>query len=162
MSSYHFVWFSDHSDAEAVRIKVLETLGEVAPDAECTLEWNDSTRRNACGEVTLAGSPLFSIDLSIRPDEYFETDRELVAGRVPENSRAKRKITELLDATNTLVALTPLSEDPDDVAVKLLSTLAEANQPAIMAMDSGTVIYDASGKLIYPRSLLPHRWTRLT
>jgi hypothetical protein len=161
MSNCYFVWFNHVGDAKAVRKKILDELSNIATSVQATLHWPESTRLYANGEATLGTAPWFTMELAIRPHEYFVCEEERVVSQLPKRSKVKQRVTELLANTNTILALTPLSEDSDDVAVKLLSNLAKFNQPAVIALNSGDIIYDAMGKLIYPRSLLPNLWTRL-
>lgn len=162
MSNCYFVWFSDRSDEESIRCRVLDCLHDVADNVQGTLGWNDAAKQFASGEVTAADSPLFTIELAIRPDEYFESETERTANRIPDRSKSKQRITEVFSKANTLLAVTPLIEDPDNIGIKLLSRLAESHQPSLIAVNSGELIYDAMGMLLYPRSFLPRRWTRLT
>jgi len=162
LSTCNFVWFNHVGDAEAVRNKVLDELSGIAADVQATLEWREPTRLFASGEAAVGTDPWFTIELAIRPHEYFVCEEERVASQLPKRSKVKRLVTELLANTNTILGLTPLSEDADDVEVKLLSNLAKSNQPAVIGFANGDLIYDAMGKLIYPRSYLPFPWNRLS
>jgi hypothetical protein len=162
MSNCCFSFFSRDDSPDDVRRHLLCIMESRFSALNSSLGWVHSCGLlRATGEVTDNTAPYFTIGLSIFPDECYVSERERLFAQHNSNSAAAILVKKSIDASNAILTTEPYTEEGGEAAVQLLKIISVENQPSIIGLNSGEIIYDATGQLLLPEPWLPKWFTRL-